>query len=123
MHVHTPDGLGELIASTSAGAQTRCSAMAGQRACGPNRCHQPCLQLRRIRHCAGATEGMLANAADAAATSHRYTANMPTARRGCCISVRVITIHSVGRLSRWMSTPARVAFRTLNKYLYGNADP
>ena len=125
VHVHTPDGLGELIASTSAGVQTQLFSDG----LGSVRVAQTAATSHAFSYDAfgialGATEGMPANAADASATSHRYTGEYADSQTGL-LHLRARDYDpQVGRFISMDEHPGanRIPL-TLNKYLYGNADP
>ena len=125
VHVHTPDGVGELIASTTAGAQTQLFSDG----LGSVRVAQTAATSHAFSYDAfgialGATEGMPANAADASATSHRYTGEYADSQTGL-LHLRARDYDpQIGRFISMDEHPGanRIPL-TLNKYLYGNADP
>ena len=83
VHVHTPDGLGELISSTSAGVQTQLfSDGLGSVRVAQTAATSHVFSYDAFGIALGATEGMPANAADAAATSHRYTGEYADSQTG-----------------------------------------
>ena len=125
VHVHTPDGLGELIASTSAGAQTQLfSDGLGSVRVAQTAAASHVFSYDAFGIALGATEGMPANAADASATSHRYTGEYADSQTGL-LHLRARDYDpQVGRFISMDEHPGanRIPL-TLNKYLYGNADP
>ena len=125
VHVHTPDGLGELIASTSAGAQTQLfSDGLGSVRVAQTAAASHVFSYDAFGIALGATEGMPANAADASATSHRYTGEYADSQTGL-LHVRARDYDpQIGRFISMDEHPGanRIPL-TLNKYLYGNADP
>ncbi len=125
VHVHTPDGLGELIASTSAGVQTQLfSDGLGSVRVAQTAATSHVFSYDAFGIALGATEGMPANAADAAATSHRYTGEYADSQTGL-LHLRARDYDpQVGRFISMDEHPGanRIPL-TLNKYLYGNADP
>lgn len=125
VHVHTPDGLGELIASTSAGAQTQLfSDGLGSVRVAQTAATSHVFSYDAFGIALGATEGMPANAADAAATSHRYTGEYADSQTGL-LHLRARDYDpQLGRFISMDEHPgaSRIPL-TLNKYLYGNADP
>ena len=125
VHVHTPDGVGELIASTTAGAQTQLfSDGLGSVRVGQTAAASHVFSYDAFGIALGATEGMPANAADASATSHRYTGEYADSQTGL-LHLRARDYDpQVGRFISMDEHPGanRIPL-TLNKYLYGNADP
>ena len=125
VHVHTPDGLGELIASTSAGAQTQLfSDGLGSVRVAQTAAASHVFSYDAFGIALGATEGMPANAADASATSHRYTGEYADSQTGL-LHLRARDYDpQIGRFISMDEHPGanRIPL-TLNKYLYGNADP
>ena len=125
VHVHTPDGLGELIASTSAGAQTQLfSDGLGSVRVAQTAATSHVFSYDAFGIALGATEGMPANAADASATSHRYTGEYADSQTGL-LHLRARDYDpQIGRFISMDEHPGanRIPL-TLNKYLYGNADP
>ena len=125
VHVHTPDGVGELIASTMAGAQTQLfSDGLGSVRVAQTAAASHVFSYDAFGIALGATEGMPANAADAAATSHRYTGEYADSQTGL-LHLRARDYDpQIGRFISMDEHPGanRIPL-TLNKYLYGNADP
>ena len=125
VHVHTPDGVGELIASTTAGAQTQLfSDGLGSVRVAQTAATSHVFSYDAFGIALGATEGMPANAADASATSHRYTGEYADSQTGL-LHLRARDYDpQVGRFISMDEHPGanRIPL-TLNKYLYGNADP
>ena len=125
VHVHTPDGVGELIASTTAGAQTQLfSDGLGSVRVGQTAAASHVFSYDAFGIALGATEGMPANAADASATSHRYTGEYADSQTGL-LHLRARDYDpQIGRFISMDEHPGanRIPL-TLNKYLYGNADP
>ena len=125
VHVHTPDGVGELIASTTAGAQTQLfSDGLGSVRVGQTAATSHAFSYDAFGIALGATEGMPANAADAAATSHRYTGEYADSQTGL-LHLRARDYDpQVGRFISMDEHPGKESIPlTLNKYIYVNADP
>ena len=125
VHVHTPDGVGELIASTSAGVQTQLfsdglgSVRVAQTVGGSHGFSYDAFGIEL-----GATDGMPANGTEAASVSHRYTGEYADNQ------TRLVYLRARDyepRIGRFISMDEHPGKRqiplTLNKYLYGNSDP
>jgi len=125
VHVHTPDGAGELIASSGSGSATQYfadglgSVRVAQTAGGSHGYSFDAFGIEL-----GQSEGIPANAPQAEELSHRYTGEYTDRHTGLIYLRAQDYDPKVGRFISMDEHPGsqRIPL-TLNKYLYGNADP